>query len=87
MSHCSAETETTSHSFLRCHFFPNVRQKLRDDVYRLDVSVKHSNEESLIDGLLYGSNRLMTVKKQILLHTICYIQPTKRFERPLIDQC
>ena len=25
--------------------------------------------------------------KQILLHTICYIQATKRFERPLIDQC
>ena len=25
--------------------------------------------------------------KEILLRTICYIQSTKRFERPLIDQC
>ena len=83
-----AETETTSHFFLHCQFFENKRQKLRDDVYRLDTSIKHLNEESLIDVLLYGSDRLNDSKnKQILLQTICYIQATKRFERPLIDQC
>ena len=88
MSGCGVETETTSHFFLRFQFFANERQKLRDDVYLLDASIKHLNEESLIDVPLHGSDRFNDSKhKQILLHSICYIQTTKRFERPLIDQC
>ena len=88
MCDCGAETETTSHFFLCCQFFANEIQKLRNDVYQLDASMKHLNEESLIDVLLYGSDRFNDSKnKQILLHAICYIQATKRFERPLIDQC
>ena len=68
--------------------FSNERQKIRDDVYRLDASIKQLNEESLIDVLLHGSDRFNdSENKQILLCTICYIQATKRFERPLIDQC
>ena len=87
MCDCSAVTETTSHFLLRCQFFGNERQMPRD-VYRLDASIKHLNEESFIDVLLYDSDRFNDSKnKQILLHTICYIQSTKRFERPLIDQC
>ena len=85
---CGAATETTSHFFLHCQFFANERQKLCDDVCELDSSIKHLNEESLIDVLLYGSDRFNDSKnKQILLHAICYIQATKRFKRPLIDQC
>ena len=80
MCDCGAETETISHFFLRCQFFANERQKLRH-VYRLDASIKHLNEEPLIDVLLYGSDRFNNSEnKKILLHTICYIQATKRFE-------
>ena len=43
--------------------------------------------KSLIDVLLHGSDRFNdSENKQILLHTVCYIQATKRSERPLIDQ-
>ena len=88
MCDCGAEIETTSHFFLHCHFFANERQKLLDDVYRIEASIKNLNEESLIDVLLYGSDRFNDSKnKQILLQTICYIQANKRFERLLIDQC
>ena len=88
MCDCSAETETTSHFFLRCQFFANERQMLLDDVYRIDTSIQNLNEESLIDVLLYGSDRFNDSKnKQILLHTTWYIQATKRFERLLIDKC
>ena len=74
MCDCGAEAESTSQFFLRCQFFANERQKLRDDVYQLDASVKHLNEESLIDVLLYGSDRFNDSRnKQILLRTICYI--------------
>ena len=85
-----AKSETTSPIFLRCQFFANERQKLWwcNDVYRIDAFIKNLNEESLIDVLLYSSDRFNESKnKQILLHTICYIQSTKCFERPLIDQC
>ena len=72
MCDCDAEIQTTSHFFLRCYFFANDRQKLRDDVYRIDASMKHLNEESLIDVLLNGSDRFNDSKnKQIPLHTTC----------------
>ena len=88
MCDCGAETETTSHFFLRCQFSANERQKLHDDVYRIDASIKNLKKDSLIDVLLYGSDRFNDSKnKEIRLHTICYIQATKRFEIPLIDQC
>ena len=46
------------------------------------------DEESIIDVLLCSSDRFNDSKnEQILLHTICYIQYTKSFEIPLIDQC
>ena len=88
MCDCGAETETSSHFFLRCQCFAKERQKLCDDVYQLAASIKHLSEESLIDVQLYGLDRFNNSKnKQILLHTICYIRATKCFERPLIDQC
>ena len=66
--------------------FWNERQKLCEDVYRTDASIKNLNEDSLTDVLLYGSDRFNDSKiKQILFHTIYYIQASKRFERPLID--
>ena len=46
MCDCGAETETTSHFFLRFQFFANERQNIHDEVYRLDASIKHLNEES-----------------------------------------
>ena len=76
MCDCSVETGTTSHFLLFCHFFANERQKLRDDVHRIDVSIKNLNEGSLIDVLLDSSDKFNDSKnKQILFNTICYIRP------------
>ena len=88
MCDCGTETEATSHFFLRCKFFANERQKLRNDVYRVDASTKNLNEESLSYVLLYSSDRFNGSKnKKIFHYTICYNQDTKRFERPLVHQC
>ena len=57
MSDCDGETETTSHFFLRCQFFANEREKLRN-VFQIDDSIKNLNEESLIDVLLCPSDKL-----------------------------
>ena len=77
-----------SHFFLRSQFFANTRQKLHDNVYWINASVKNLNEESLIDVLLYGSDKYKNSKnKQILFNKIYYIQSAKRFETLFIDQC
>ena len=85
---CGAETETTCHFFLCCLIFAKeIFAKTPWWYLSVDASIKSLNEESLIEVLLYLSNRYNGSKnKEILLHTICYIQSTKRFERPLIDQ-
>ena len=78
--HCGAETAVLP-------LFANERSKLCD-VYQINASIKNLNEKSLTDVLLHGSDRFNYSKsKQTLLHTICYIQATKYFERPLFDQC
>ena len=69
MSDCGAGTKTTSHFFLRYQFFANERQKLRDDVYRIDASIKNLNEESLIDVLLYCSDNFNNTFPYNLLHS------------------
>ena len=57
MCDCGAETEITSHFFLCCQFFANKRQKLHDDFYWIDASIKNLNEDSLTDVILCGSDR------------------------------
>ena len=71
MCNSGAETETTSHFFLRCQFFANERQKFFDNVCWIDASNKNLNEGSLVDVVLYGSDRYNDSKnKKILFHTI-----------------
>ena len=56
MYDCGSETKRTSRfSFfflLRCQLIANERQKLHDDVYRVDASIKNLNGESLTEVLL-----------------------------------
>ena len=83
---CGSETETTDHFFLCCPFFAINRQKLLNDLLKLDSSLRNLKGELLLDIILYGSDKYKdTVNKEILLHTIRFIKNTKRFERPLFD--
>ena len=67
--------QTTSHFFLRCQSFANKRQKLRDDIYLIDDSIKNLNEESLIDVLLYSSDRLNYSKKCFSIQSVIFKLP------------
>ena len=68
--------------------FLQKKEKFHDNIYRIDALIKNLNEESLIDLLVYVLDKYNdSTNKQILLHTICYIQSTRRFEKPSIDQC
>ena len=88
MCDCGTETETTEHFFLRCPFFVTERKKLLNNVYDKHFSSQNLNEESMIDILLYGYDKLNERdNKEILLHTIDNIKSTQHFERPLIGHC
>ena len=81
-----SETETTDHFFLRCPFFAINRQKLLNNLLKIDPSLRNLKDELLLDIILYGSDKYKdTVNKEILLHTVSFIKNTKRFERPLFD--
>ena len=86
MCGCGSKTETTDHFFLRCPFFAINKQKLLHDLLKIDPSLRNLKDELLLDMILYGSGKYNdTVNKEILLHTISFINNTKRFERPLFD--
>ena len=86
MRDCGSETETTDHFFLCCPFFAINRQKLLNELLKIDPSLRNFKDELLLDIILYGSEKYNDiVNKEILLHTISSIKNTKRFERPLFD--
>ena len=86
MCDCGSKTETTDHFFLRCPFFAINRQKLLNDLLKIDPSLRNLKDELILDIVLYGSEKYKdTVNKEMLLHTISFIENTKRFERPLFD--
>ena len=86
MCDCGSETETTDPLFLRCLFFAINRQKILNDLLKIDPSLRNLKDELLLDIIFYGSDKCKgTVNKEILLHTISFIKNNKRFERPLFD--
>ena len=86
MCDCGSETETTDHVFQRCPFFAINRQKILNDLLRIDPSLRNLKDELLLGIISYVSEKYKdTVNKEILLHTVSSIKNTKRFERPLFD--
>ena len=85
MCDCGSKTETKDHFFhLRCPFFAINRQKLLNDLLKIDPSLRNLKDELLLDIILYGSDKYNdTDNKEIFLHTFSFVKNTKRFERPL----
>ena len=53
MCDCGSETETTDHFFLCSLLFAENRQKLLNNLFKIDVSLKNFNDEMLSDTLLF----------------------------------
>ena len=53
MCDCGSETETTDHFFLCSLRFAENRQKLLNNLFKIDVSLKNFNDEMLSDTLLF----------------------------------
>ena len=57
MYDCGSETEVTDHFFLCCPFLAINRQKLLNDLLKLDPSLRNLKDELLLDIILYGSGK------------------------------
>ena len=54
---CSLESELTTHSFLRCQNFADLRKCLINELIKIDSSILTLHEKSLTKLLLYGDDR------------------------------
>ena len=86
MCGCGSETETTDHFSLPCPFFAIKRQKLLNDLLKIDPYLRNLKDDLILDITLYGSDNYKdTVNREILLHRITFVKNTKWFKRPLLD--
>ena len=81
---CSIEAETTTHYFLRCHFYNGNRSALMND-FNIDGSFSTLNENKFINLVLYDSYKLMTKRNHnILISTVKIIKDSQRFDKNLL---
>ena len=83
---CSLEVESTTHFFLRCHHFTQIRVTLMNKLNQIDANITELSEQDLTHLLLYGdvkkfSNDLNTL---ILSSSIAFITSSKRFDEPFM---
>ena len=52
---CNIEAESTSHYFMRCHFFDALRATLMNDLRNIDSDLCTLRDENLTNTLLYGN--------------------------------
>ena len=82
---CSIEAETTTHYFLRCHFYNVNRSALMSDLNEMDSSFSTLNENKFIDLILYGSDKFDDKKNHnILMSIIKFIKDSQRYDEHLL---
>ena len=80
---CSIEAESTSHYFLRCHFFDALRATLMNDLKNINSDLPILRDENFTNILLYGNQKFDDKTNQIILmHLIRYIKDSQRFDEP-----
>ena len=83
---CSIEVESTSHYFLRCHFFDALRAALMNDLRNIDSDLPTPGDENLTNILLCGNQKYDDKTTEIILmHVIRYIKDSQRFDKPLFN--
>ena len=77
---CTLEIESTTHFFLHCHFYRNIRKTLLDDLYEININISNFSETALTDVLLYGKSSFDKIQnKKILTRPIKYILESEKF--------
>ena len=81
---CSLEPETTSHYFLRCHHFCDIRTTLVSEINLIYDGFCNLSDEQKTNTILYGDSRFEEDKNSLILTaSINYILESERFSGPL----
>ena len=80
---CSLESESTTHFFLRCQNFTDLRKCLMNNLIKIDSCILTLDEKSLTKLLLYIDDRY-DCKTNIILASINFIHSSKRFDGQLM---
>ena len=81
---CNIEAETTTHYFLRCHFYNSNWATLINDLENIPISFSTVSYTNLISLLLYSDYKFSDTKnRKILLSAIRFINDLQRFDEQL----
>ena len=81
---CSLEVESTSHFFLHCLHYNDIRETLLNELKLVDENILKLSGNKLINLLLYGDSKFHLNKTTRLLNAaIKYIIDSGRFTVPL----
>ena len=82
---CSLESESTTHFFLRCQNFTDLRKCLMNELIKTDSCILTLDEKSLTKLLLYGDDRYdYKTNKSVILASINFIHYSRRFDVQLM---
>ena len=82
---CSLESESTTHFFLRCQNFTDLRECLMNELIKIDSCILTLDEKPLMKLLLYGDDRYdCKTNKSIILASINLIHSSRRFDGQLM---
>ena len=82
---CSLEVESTSHFFLHCLHYNDIRETLLNELKSVDENILKLSGNKLINLLLYGDSKFDSNKNTRLLNAaIKYIIDSGRFTVPLV---
>ena len=79
---CSIEAETTTHYFLRCHFYNSNQATLINDLENIPISFFTVSDNNLINLLLYGNDKFET---QRIEQYYCQISDSLKIHRGLMS--
>ena len=81
---CSLEVESTSHFFLRCQNYQNIRTALFNELQIIDNTILDMNEVNLTRLLLYGSDSFdKQTNAKVIMLSINFIKESGRFDTAL----
>ena len=82
---CSLEVESTSHFFMHCLHYNDIRATLLNELKSVDENILKLSDNKLINLLLYGDPQFDSNKNTRLLNAaIKYIIDSGRFTVPLL---
>ena len=64
---CPLEVESTTHFFLHCHYYKNIRKTVYHDLKVININISKVSETALTDSFLYGKANFDKIQNKMTL--------------------